>query len=204
MTRLLLALAALVLPAAARAADPPPNVIFILADDLGYGDLGCFGQTKIKTPHLDKLAAEGVRFTQAYAGATDEPVGLTRERQPLAGQLKDPVTGAPVGERADLKNLYGSARLDYYLDNGSVLSGMLITFTNNIVVPAAGSRFFTQYIPRFNGLPQLDLNAGISHAAMYGKAKFQKRQEPIDFHGVAGLLEIDDYLIEILPRKVRQ
>ena len=47
-----------------------PNVIFILADDLGYGDLGCFGQTKIKTPNLDKLAAEGMRFTQAYAGST--------------------------------------------------------------------------------------------------------------------------------------
>ena len=47
-----------------------PNVIFILADDLGYGDLGCFGQKKIRTPHLDRLAAEGMRFTQAYAGTT--------------------------------------------------------------------------------------------------------------------------------------
>jgi arylsulfatase A-like enzyme len=45
-----------------------PNVIFILADDLGYGDLGCFGQKKIRTPHLDRLAAEGMRFTQHYAG----------------------------------------------------------------------------------------------------------------------------------------
>ena len=64
------ALAALVAGPPARAADPPPNVIFILADDLGYGDLGCFGQQKIKTPHIDRLAADGVRFTQAYAGAT--------------------------------------------------------------------------------------------------------------------------------------
>jgi arylsulfatase A-like enzyme len=46
----------------------PPNVVFLLADDLGYGDLGCFGQKKIRTPRLDRLAAEGMRFTQHYSG----------------------------------------------------------------------------------------------------------------------------------------
>ena len=54
----------------ASAADSRPNVIFILADDLGYGDVGCFGQKLIQTPHLDQLAREGMRFTQAYAGTT--------------------------------------------------------------------------------------------------------------------------------------
>ena len=53
------------------AAEPrKPNVIFLLADDLGYGDVGAFGQKLIKTPHIDRLAAEGTKFTQAYAGAT--------------------------------------------------------------------------------------------------------------------------------------
>jgi len=46
----------------------PPNIIFILSDDLSWGDLGCFGQEKIMTPNIDRIAREGIRFTQAYAG----------------------------------------------------------------------------------------------------------------------------------------
>src|SRR5262249_36171315 len=51
----------------ASAADRP-NFVFILADDLGYGDLGCYGQAKIRTPNLDRMAAEGLRFTAHYSG----------------------------------------------------------------------------------------------------------------------------------------
>lgn len=47
----------------------PPNIVYILADDLGYGDLGCYGQDKIRTPRLDRMAREGMRFTDHYAGA---------------------------------------------------------------------------------------------------------------------------------------
>ena len=64
----LLALAAMGSPVCAAA--PKPNVVFILADDLGYGDLGCYGQTKIRTPNLDRMAAEGMHFTNFYAGCS--------------------------------------------------------------------------------------------------------------------------------------
>src|SRR5262245_55330516 len=47
----------------------PPNIVLILADDLGYGHVGCYGQKKIRTPNIDRLASEGMRFTNIYAGA---------------------------------------------------------------------------------------------------------------------------------------
>jgi arylsulfatase A-like enzyme len=53
---------------AAHAATPAkPNIVFILADDLGYGDLGCYGATAVHTPNVDRLAREGLRFTSGYS-----------------------------------------------------------------------------------------------------------------------------------------
>src|SRR5262245_31326408 len=67
---LLLALVGVLAFAGQAAAAPrPPNVILVVADDLGYGELGCYGQTKILTPCLDRMAKEGLRFTQFYAGS---------------------------------------------------------------------------------------------------------------------------------------
>ena len=48
----------------------PPNVIIFLADDLGYGDLGCYGNKIVQTPHLDRFASEGVRMTDCHSGGT--------------------------------------------------------------------------------------------------------------------------------------
>ncbi len=65
------ALATMALPVrrAAAGAAAPPNIVFILADDLGYADLGCYGRPDIRTPNIDRLAAEGTRLTQAYANS---------------------------------------------------------------------------------------------------------------------------------------
>src|SRR3954447_24136414 len=59
----------LAFPAPSQAAPTRPNVIVILADDLGYGDLGCYGHPSIRTPNLDQMAAEGLRFTDFYVAA---------------------------------------------------------------------------------------------------------------------------------------
>ena len=63
--------------------DSKPNIIFILCDDMGYGDLGCYGQPFIRTPHIDAMANEGMRFTQAYAGS---PVSAPSRASFMTGQ----------------------------------------------------------------------------------------------------------------------
>lgn len=74
MLRVLLAVVmvtSLIVPAGVANAEPQrPNIIFILADDLGYGDLSCFGQSTFKTPNLDRMASEGMKLTRHYAGST--------------------------------------------------------------------------------------------------------------------------------------
>lgn len=60
----------LALSAAAGAAETKPNIIYIMVDDAGYGDLSCYGQKKFSTPNIDRLATEGMKFTQHYSGST--------------------------------------------------------------------------------------------------------------------------------------
>jgi len=69
LPRSLYALGLILIAGACQSEPPPPNIIYMLADDLGYGELGAFGQEKIRTPHLDRLAREGMRLTDHYAGS---------------------------------------------------------------------------------------------------------------------------------------
>ena len=94
-------------PRGGRAAAPKqPNILFILADDLGYADVSCYGRPDYKTPNIDRLAAEGMRFVQAYANSavcSATRVGLMtgRYQNRLAVGLEEPMGRRPVGLPAD-------------------------------------------------------------------------------------------------------
>src|SRR5450631_671839 len=80
----------------------PPNIVFIMADDLGYADLSCYGRPDISTPNIDGLAARGVRFLQAYANsavcsATRTALITGRYQYRLPIGLEEPLTGRDVG-----------------------------------------------------------------------------------------------------------
>ncbi len=91
--------------ASGRRATGKPNIVFILADDLGYGDLGCYGRPDIKTPVLDNLAAEGVRFTQCYANGPEcsptRTAFMTGRYQQRVGGLECAIGTGNVGRYDD-------------------------------------------------------------------------------------------------------
>jgi arylsulfatase A len=98
---LLLPALALLAPASSfGAAESSPNIVIILADDLGYGDIGSFGATRVRTPHLDRLAGEGMRFTDAHAPAgvcVPSRYGLMTGRYPFRND-RNPNTGPVIEE----------------------------------------------------------------------------------------------------------
>ena len=89
---------------------PPPNIVFIMADDLGFADVGCYGRPDLRTPNIDNLAAKGVRFLQAYANsavcsATRTALITGRYQDRLSVGLDEPLAGRDVGLPPDVPTL---------------------------------------------------------------------------------------------------
>lgn len=97
------------------AAGTRPNIVFILADDLGYGDLGCYGHPLAKTPYLDQLARDGVRFTQHYANGPEcsptRTAFLTGRYQQRAGGLECAIGTGNIGRYDDAIRLAAAREL---------------------------------------------------------------------------------------------
>lgn len=98
-----------------KSSQKPPNIIYILADDLGYGDLGCYGQKIIETPHIDRLASEGMLFTNHYSGS---PVCAPSRSVLLTGLHTGhtPIRGndewSSRGKVWDLQEMYADSSLE--------------------------------------------------------------------------------------------
>ena len=154
----------------ARAAEPasPPNVVLIYADDLGYGDVGCYGARLVKTPHIDRLAARGVRFTDAHSSsATCTPSRYSLLTGQYAWRKKGtrvlPGDAALILEpgRPTLASLFkeagystacigkwhlglGRGDLDW---NGEIRPGPLeVGFDYSFIIPATGDRVPCVYV----------------------------------------------------------
>jgi N-acetylgalactosamine-6-sulfatase len=160
------------------AQEPPrPNIIFLLADDLGYGDLACFGATDVQSPHIDFLAREGVRFTNAYANGpecTPSRTAILTGRHPQrVGGLECPIGTGNVGRYDDAIRLRGKNDLGLP-PRMAVLAPALksVGYATALI-----GKWHLGYEPKFNPLEQ-----GFDHffGILGGNADYYRHRELSD------------------------
>ncbi len=116
----------------AQTASPrPPNIILIVADDLGYGDLACYGNTVVRTPHLDRMASEGVRFTDfavSWPACTPSRSSILTGRYPQRNGLYDMIRNNEVNWKFqfDEENYATSPEMTLGLDLREITIGQAL------------------------------------------------------------------------------
>ncbi len=179
------------------AADTRPNVILILCDDLGFGDLGCYGHPHIQTPNLDRLAVEGIRFTNFYSAApvcSPSRVGLMTGRSPNRAGIYDWIPEAKAHEdaKADSRELVHMQRHEVTLPQLLKTAGYATCMAgkwhcnsvfNNAVQPQPGDAGFDHWMATQN-------NAGPSHK---NPRNFVRNGQPVgEMQGFSCQLVVDE------------
>ena len=176
-----------------------PNIIYIMADDMGYADLGCYGRKDYQTPNLDKLASEGIKFTQAYSGAalcTPTRASFMTGRYPARTPvgLVEPLTGSNKDSLRGLTQEYSSFPT-LLQKNGY----------KTFLVGKWHLGFLPAFSPRKNGFDEfygchgdaIDYNA---HTNPMGHPDFYENETPVSPGGYTTDL-LRDRTVEILKRK---
>jgi arylsulfatase A len=173
-------------------AAPRPNILFMLADDMGYGDLACFGATDVSTPHLDSLARDGVRFTNAYANGPEctpaRTAILTGRHPQRAGGMECPIGTGNVGRYDEAIRLREQNDLGLPPRMAVLAPGLKSAGYTNVLL----GKWHMGYEPKFNPLDQgFDQFLGIlggnvdyyRHRELSDLPVFLSGREPVEREG---------------------
>ena len=206
-TLILLLLSLVAFPLTGTAA-PKPNIVFMLVDDMGYGDLSCYGAPDARTPNIDRLATQGVKFTQFYAmGAECTPsrtAFLTGRYPQRAGGMECAIGTGNVGRYDDAIRLAEKKALGLPSDQAVLAPALVNAGYQNAVF----GKWHLGYEPRFNPLRQgFDEFTGFlggnvdyfTHTELSDIPIYLKRETPVERKGYMTHLITDD-AVEFISR----
>ncbi len=176
-----------------------PNIIYIMADDLGYADLSCYGRTDYQTPHLDKLASQGMKFMQAYAGA---PLCTPTRTSFMTGRYP---ARTPIGLMEPLRGAHKDSMVGLTPDYTSVASLLQKNGYKTYLVGKWHLGYGPKYSPNINGYDYFfGFNSGgsdyISHTNRKGISDLYENEIPVKKDGYLTDIWMEK-AVEIIKKK---